>query len=326
MALPKPWPLPQLPVVPRLAEYPPELAERPCDAAIRRQLRRLFRAGGGGLLVAGVQGTGRTSALSVAVAMEMPSDWTYQSWTTLPWAAEDPTEALRTYRPFRKTIVLIDDLHWLEDFDARIRLFDALLREPGVVVAVTCDRDLPDRLAHLHLRSVLVPEQPGYRSSEVVPRSGSRPGWAERQVCQVAVGTAVLIAAGVRPRARREWCAELVAAEQGQGQLRSAGGRLEYAVGLVRAAVQIRLGRCSAPVVGWLDRIARSETRSRQATFCVVLPLAAYVFQASGLIGLIGNAEGLATIGGCVYGPARWRRKVLRQRDAIAGNDADSSQ
>jgi hypothetical protein len=149
----------------------------------------------------------------------------------------------------------------------------------------------------------------------------SQPTRAETRLTSATLDLASFIAAGVREHARKEWIAEQVAGEA--GELRSTIERLCFATGLIRAAVKIRSSRIAEPFVKRLDKVARSEHRTRQTVGLVVFVIACYVFHAEGLTGVIADGESLIAIGGVLYTAARWRRKVLRERDAIAGVSND---
>lgn len=149
----------------------------------------------------------------------------------------------------------------------------------------------------------------------------SEPTAAEKRFTGATLGLASFIAAGARQESRGEWIAEQISGEA--GELHSPVERLRFAVGLVHAAVRIRSGRITEPFVGRIDKIIRSEGHTRRAIAIVEITVVLYVFHAQGLAAVIADAESFIAIGGLIYGAARWRRKVLHERDAIAGVPGD---
>jgi len=148
------------------------------------------------------------------------------------------------------------------------------------------------------------------------------PSAVEKWIASATLSLASFIAMGVREQARTEWIGEQSAIRA--GALRSPAKRLRFSVGLIRGALQIRASRVAAPGIDLLDRVARSETRTYRAVGLVVFATACYVFHTQGLAGVIADGESLFVEGGALYGAARCRRKTLKDRDEISGEDADS--
>lgn len=137
----------------------------------------------------------------------------------------------------------------------------------------------------------------------------------ETRWTRIPLGVAAWVAAGVRPQARAEWIAETAAAQD--GEVATTAKRLYFAVDLLRAALRIRCARLVAPLFAAFDRVACSDKATFRCVGLVTAGLAAYVFQAEGLMGVISDGESLFTVGGGVYGVLRWRRRILKEREEI---------
>ena len=153
-----------------------------------------------------------------------------------------------------------------------------------------------------------------------VPRQA--PTAAEARIVESTLALASTIIVGAREEAPAEWTGEKAAGEAGEAD--SAIKRLRFSLGLVRAAVQIRTSRAAAPVIELADRTVRSESRTRGCVTATVAVIVLYVFHKQGLTGVISDGESLLAIGAGVYAVARWRRKVLIERDKIAGKTGES--
>jgi len=139
---------------------------------------------------------------------------------------------------------------------------------------------------------------------------GTRPvlNWAERMT-SVLLYLAGSIAAPMLPG----WEAEVTTARTEQSKT---GSQLAwFTVGLVKAALIYRTVRIASPLTAWLDSVACSDARTFKAIGWIGTVTAGYVFLHGGLLGVIADAEGIATICGALFAAARWRRKVLQDRD-----------
>lgn len=145
----------------------------------------------------------------------------------------------------------------------------------------------------------------------------SRPNW--EMLSGVVTTIASATAVGLNPSRRREWLAEIAALE-----LEDRTGhlvQLRMAVGLLRAALRMRRSKALAPIIGIVDKVAGSESRSRQTALLSSLGAAAYIFRRNGLAAVFESWESVVALGGSVEILTRWRRSVLRQRAEIVGDE-----
>jgi hypothetical protein len=154
-----------------------------------------------------------------------------------------------------------------------------------------------------------------------ISRHAARPSSAELRVTSTVLNLASFIAAGSREQARAEWIGEQSASEAGESG--SVDERLRFAMGLIRAAVQIRMSRFVAPALDFIDRVISSEPKTCVGIAVVMLTTSSYVFHTQGFTGVIADGESLLAEGGAIYALARWRRRALRTRDELAGENTD---
>jgi hypothetical protein len=150
------------------------------------------------------------------------------------------------------------------------------------------------------------------------------PAAAENKVTGTTLNLASSIIGAARSDALEEWGAEAIAGAA--GELETTSQRLRLSFGFILAALRIRASHLAEPAITRFDECIRSASKTRRTVVIVMSATALYLLHAEGFIGVFHDADNLAVEGASLYGGAAYRRKTLKDRDAIAGVDPPAEQ
>jgi hypothetical protein len=148
-----------------------------------------------------------------------------------------------------------------------------------------------------------------------IPRTGEaattkREDWLARIYAQRITALAVLIAGRRRPSVREEWHAHLAG---DNGQVVSPPERFRAASGFAIAAVRYRLRDASRLAWRLTDAVLKSRPLSNTFVLIPAAVAAVVILNHDGAVVMLKSADGIAAIGGALYGlvrVGRWYRNV----------------